>query len=101
MAPKAGNKNALKHGLYARKIDERLALTIEDRRAVLDACTRRAFALVMKADGADELTKLISAIAHSVTAANNCERTLAVMKGNYTPIEEVLHALSYIDPSED
>jgi hypothetical protein len=98
---KAGNRNALKHGLYSEKFVEENALTIEKRKAIIDACIVKMFERFNGLDDIDKMSKCLNSIALAVTAANNCERTLAIVSGNYTPIEEIYDALKYLDPEED
>ncbi len=97
-----GNKNALKHGLYAKTpLAAGPGLTIEERRAVLDACIQRMADHFTSLDDMDKMSKCLNSISIAVTAANNCDRTLAIINGNYTPLEDVLNELRILDPEED
>jgi hypothetical protein len=102
MPGKKGNTNALKHGLYSKAFVTRNSLTIEQRRAILDACISRAFQAFQDiGDDIPKLSMLLNSIGIAVSAANTCERTLALINGNYSPLEEVLQELKAYDPHED
>ncbi len=96
------NNNARKHGLYATKPTPTAnPLTIEERRNILDGCIRTMFDLFQSLNDIDDMAKCLNSISIAVTAANGCERTLSLVNGTYTPIDEILNALKYLDPSED
>ena len=101
MPGRKGNKNALKHGLYSKRFIDANSLTIEQRKAMLDACIRKMFERFKTIQDMDAMSKCLNSISLAVTAANNCERTLAIVEGNYTPLEDVLNALKYLDPKDD
>jgi hypothetical protein len=96
-----GNQNARKHGLYSKKFVQTHTLTVDQRKAMLDACIAKMFETFKKLDDVDEMSKCLNSLSVAITAANNCERTAAILNGNYTPIEDVLNALRYLDPQED
>jgi len=95
------NNNARKHGLYAKTTPTANPLSIEDRRNILDGCIRTMFDLFQGLNDIDDMAKCLNSISIAVTAANGCERTLSLVNGTYTPIDEILNALKYLDPSED
>ena len=96
-----GNHNALKHGVYSKKFVETNTLTIEQRRAIMDACIDRAFQILQVANIDKDWPPLLNALSNAMNAANNCDRTLAIVNGNYTPLEDVINALRNLDPTED
>jgi hypothetical protein len=99
---RAGNKNALKHGLYAkRKVGAQrdapreianinaTIIRLEDALALIE--TRMA-----QAD-ADHFAALANALATNSVALFTGHRTLAIVTGNYTPIEDALAELQGLE----
>ncbi len=103
-APK-GNKNALKHGLYANKPE---IITVADRSLrdpsfaiqCLEETIDEIRARMKKASG-DEFTKLANALSFAITALFNGHRTLAYLSGGMTPIEDAMRELLTLDFAED
>jgi hypothetical protein len=104
-APK-GNKNALKHGLYAgrgKRIEEPVDGQV--RKATfailhLEQAIEAIYKRMMKADR-DEFTRLANTLSLATTALFNGHRTLSYLTGGMTPMEEALRELRALDFSED
>jgi uncharacterized protein YjcR len=99
----AGNRNARTHGLYSKAppISPSQALTIEERRNIADTAIRWVWDYHTNCTDVADVAKLIAALKNAMDAANNCERTLAIVSGKYTPLEDILAELKTLDPSED
>ena len=103
-APK-GNKNALKHGLYADKAE---IITVEARslrdpsfviqrlETAIDEISER-----MKNASDDEFTRLANALSFAATALFNGHRTLTYLSGGMTPVEDAMRELLALDFAED
>ena len=103
-APK-GNRNALKHGLYAGKRQIVEADDAQVRKAtfailhlerVIDAIQAK-----MKEADIDEFTRLANSLSLATTALFNGHRTLSFLTGGMTPMEEALKELKSLKFSED
>ncbi len=103
-APK-GNKNALKHGLYAVRTE---IVTIEDPQvrkatfavAYLQDVIDRLYEQIRTARG-EELCRLSNALCLATTALFNGHRTISYLTGGMTPMEEALRELQALEFSED
>src|SRR5512135_3048653 len=103
-APK-GNKNALKHGLYAGRD---AAITLEDpqlRKAsfaiqYLENAIDQIYGRLMEAKG-EEFTRLANALASATTALFNGHRTISYLTGGMTPLEDALRELRELNFGED
>jgi hypothetical protein len=117
-APK-GNKNALKHGLYAKKalrgevVDdpsttalrasaqgdgarESLLRAIRYLEQVMDELHSR-----MRRAKGDEYTRLSNSLALAATALFNGHRTVAYLLGGLNPVEDAIKELKALDFAED
>jgi len=100
-----GNKNALKHGLYAGRTE---IITMEDpqvRKATfaihyLENAIDEIYARMMQAKGL-EFTRLANTLSLATTALFNGHRTLSYLTGGMTPMEEALRELRALDFKED
>ncbi len=103
-APK-GNKNAIKHGIYAGRTQ---IITLEDPQArkatfavvYLENAIDEIYARMMAAQG-DEFCRLANTLSLAVTALFNGHRTLSYLTGGMTPMEDALRELEALDFSED
>src|SRR5512140_3618268 len=99
-----GNKNALKHGLYA----VRGKVMVEDPRLrkptfaiqYLEEAIDEIYVRMMKAQG-DEFTRLANALSVATTALFNGHRTNSYLSGGMTPLEDALRELKALDFGED
>ena len=120
-APK-GNKNALKHGLYASKpevivvqgtvADEPADLRLRPEKALgsstgpertiryLEEMIDEIFARVKRAEG-EEFTRLANTLSLAATSLFNGHRTVAYLTGGMSPVEDALKELGVLDFSED
>ncbi len=102
-----GNKNALKHGLYARRFTKpeisalkkmdpaSLEAEIHLLRVVADRILAR---LEAATDDSDAYTKLTNSLTNAITALNTTARTHALLMGAYTPLDDALiNALEELD----
>ena len=104
-APK-GNKNALKHGLYAgrgKRIEG--AQDVQVQKATfaivhLEETIERICKRMEEADG-EAFTRLANALAISTTALFNGHRTISYLTGGMTPMEQALRELETLDFEED
>jgi hypothetical protein len=115
MPAPTGNKNALKHGLYASKA----ALVVDGpstslRSAqgdtllrgpsvaiqYLDEAIDEIFKRLMRARG-EEFTRLANALSLATTALFNGHRTMAYLTGGMTPVEDAMKELEALDFGED
>ncbi len=104
-APK-GNRNALKHGLFAGRrkqvevVDEgqlrNAAFAIAHLQGVIEVIAAR----LEKAEG-DEFARPANCLALASTAFFNGHRTLAYLSGGATPMDEALQELKKLKFSED
>jgi hypothetical protein len=115
-APK-GNKNALKHGLYAKKVVRgevvdappgslALAKADETQRG-LEAAIRYlqdvmdvTYARLKRADG-EEFARLANTLSLAATALFNGYRTVAYLTGGIAPVDEALKELQALGFEED
>ena len=103
-APK-GNKNALRHGLYAARME---IVTVDDpevRKAAfavtyLEDVIDRLYTQIMSAEG-DELCRLSSTLCLATTALFNGHRTINFLTGGATPMEQALKELKALAFEED
>ena len=103
-APK-GNKNALKHGLYAGK---RAIVTVVEgdvRRLTfairyLENAIDKLHGRMMEAEG-EELTRLGNTLSSATAALCNVHRTMAYLAGGMTPIDDALKELMDLKFTED
>jgi len=115
-APK-GNKNALKHGLYAKKVvkgevvdEPSVALAVvpgNEARRSLETAIRYlqdvmdvAYARLRRAEG-EEFTRLANALSLAATALFNGHRTVAYLIGGIAPVDEALKELATLGFEED
>ena len=112
-APK-GNKNALKHGLYARKVHVLTGEIVEnsppapgeglrgpiDAMRYLQEAIDVIFARMKRAEGA-EFTQLANALSLAATSLFNGHRTMAFLTGGMTPVEDALKELTALGFEED
>lgn len=118
-APK-GNKNALKHGLYAKKV-LRGEVVVDDTattalstsatedgargsllRAIryLEHVMDELYRRMERAKG-DEYTRLSNSLALAATALFNGHRTIAYLIGGLNPVEDAIKELEGLDFAED
>ena len=98
---KPGNQNARKHGLYARnqpKVHTKGEATvelnqIEKRRAIADEVVETLFTRFNHLQDIDQICKCANSLSLAITAANGCDRTLALVSGKVSPINEALDQL--------
>ena len=107
MPAKAGNTNALKHGLYAKRFqpDEVKSLRkmpFDDLRqeiALLRITLDRIAGLLEHAPDDDTKIKYISAATTASLAVATLVRAHSILAGTYTPLDDALEkALLEIDP---
>jgi hypothetical protein len=113
-APK-GNKNALKHGLWAKKAKADI-LVGSDALAVVEGKERQqsllrairyledvmdvTYARLKRADG-EEFTRLANTLSLAATSLFNGHRTVAYLMGGVTPVEDALKELAALGFAED
>lgn len=98
MAPKPGNTNALKHGLYARhftpgEVRDLRKMPMDDLRqeiALLRIVVSRMLALAESEPDLEAITKLMNSLSTAVTTLNTTIRTHSLLTGNYSPLDEAL-----------
>ncbi len=103
-APK-GNKNGLKHGLYAARTEVVALKHPKVRNAAfailyLEQAIDEIHARLMRADG-DEFPRLANSLSLAVTALFNGHRTISFLTGGMTPMEDALNELKALNFSED
>ncbi len=118
-APK-GNKNALKHGLYASQqhLPVIEGAVVEDADAAaggtqalrlrgpeaairyLEDVMDQIYARMRGAEG-EEFTRLANALSLAATSLFAGHRTVAFLTGGVTPVEEALRELEALDFEED
>lgn len=103
-APK-GNRNALKHGPYAPRLEivsldapqvRNAAFAILHLEQAIDELSAR----LMAAEG-DDFPRLANSLSLAVTALMNAHRTISFLTGGASPMEEALRELASLDFSED
>lgn len=93
---KPGNQNARKHGLWAKnhpKMDQKAALGPQRRVEILDSIIDDLHSKYFTAHDLDTACKMANAISIAVTAANGCDRTIALLTGKLPAIDEALARL--------
>lgn len=97
---KPGNQNARKHGLWAKnqpkaKTGESKPETnaIENRRRIMDEVIETLYDKFSRLDDIDQVTKCANSISLAVTAANGCDRTLAITSGKLTNLQSAIESL--------
>ena len=106
---KPGNQNARTHGLWAKNQPKVTASgeanietnKIERRRQILDAIIE---ALYSEFDGLPDIEtrcKCANAISFAATAANGCDRTLAVVSGKLTDLTNAIEQLFADEKAND
>ena len=98
-----GNKNALKHGGYAKglKPNRKAALTIEELLLRLSDVNDRLFLELRKANENEEMIKLVHAFTSNSVAIFNGYRTASFVSGSLTPIQEAYNELKTLEFDED
>lgn len=114
-APK-GNKNALKHGLYAKKVirgeivegglavrgreandaQQSLLTAIRYLEDVIDV----TYARLKRAEG-EEFTRLANTLSLAASALFNGHRTVAYLMGGMNPVDDALKELAALGFAED
>ncbi len=100
-----GNKNALKHGLYAARPE---VVTLEDphvRNAAfailyLEQAIDEIHARLMQAEG-DDFPRLANSLSLAVTALFNGHRSISYLTGGMSPMEDALNELKALNFAED
>lgn len=106
---KPGNQNARKHGLYAKNQPKVTASgegnievgQIEHRRHIADEVIERLFTKFNTLDDIDQLCKCANSISLAITAANGCDRTLAITSGKLTNLSAAIEALLMEEDADD
>ena len=97
MAPRPGNLNALKHGLYAKRFtkEERKSLgqmpdnDLRQEIALLRVVADRILKSFAEIENdADAQAKTASALTAAITALNTTVRTHALLTGQYSPLTD-------------
>lgn len=103
-APK-GNRNALKHGLYAGRTT--IVTVVEGQLRKPEFAVRylentidEIYTRMQSAQG-ERFTRLANALALATTALFNGHRTMAYLSGGMTPIEDALKEVLALDFKED
>jgi hypothetical protein len=101
-APK-GNKNALKHGAFAKPIkpEPRTMRSIEELILRLEDVNDRIFDRLKTAGDTDEFTKLTNTFSTNTVAIFNGHRTLSFVSGSATPVQEAYNELKTLEFDED
>jgi len=90
------NQNARKSGLYAKnqpKVSKKSEKTAATRRDIMDDVIETLFAKFNHLQDIDDLCKCANSISIAVTAANGCDRTLAIVSGKLTNLSEAIERL--------
>jgi len=98
VAPKPGNTNAYKHGLYAKRFakEEVTALKkmpADDLRqeiALLRVVIDRMLKISEGISDAEVAAKIMTSLSTAITTLNSTVRTHALMSGNYQPLDDAL-----------
>jgi len=107
MAPRKGNTNALKHGLYAKRfkpeeVNALRKMPFDDLRqeiALLRVTLDRIAGQLDAAPDADTRAKLSTAATTAALAIGTLMRSHSILAGTYTPLDDALEkALMQIDP---
>lgn len=101
-----GNKNALKHGGYAKKDksakDEKQKLrALENTIVRLEEVQDRIFDMIHSSNDVDQSVKLINAFSNNAIAIFSGHRTIQFVSGTATPIDEAFEELKTLDFDED
>ncbi len=100
-----GNRNALRHGLYAGRTQVVTIADPQTRKATfavlyLEQAIDEIYARMMEAQGA-EFCHLANTLSLATTALFNGHRTLSYLTGGMTPMEDALRELKALDFGED
>lgn len=93
---KPGNQNARKHGLYAKiqpPVDRVKAIGAQEREKILD---KILLDLEQEYDGKkkwEEKLQIANVIANVCIASNGCQRTVALVSGKLTILNEAIERL--------
>jgi len=93
---KPGNQNARKSGLWAKnqpKASKKSEKTAADRRDILDEMIETLYHKFNQLQDIDQLCKCANSISLAVTAANGCDRTIAIVSGKLTNLSEAIEQL--------
>lgn len=104
-----GNQNARKHGLWAKNQPKvktsgegKIEIgQIERRRQVADEVVEILFTKFNTLTDIDQICKCANSISLAVTAANGCDRTLAITSGKLTTLEAAITDLLMEEDAED
>ena len=100
------NKNALKHGLYARRTKTKNPKAREPRHPaqIILALEDTLDAIIERLKGADD-DKAFAALANSMSMASTAiftgHRTITFMSGKIVPVEQALDELKALDFDDD
>jgi len=107
MAAPKGNKNALKHGLYAGKSDA----VLQGERAVLrdpsfavqllEEAIQEIYERMMEARDEESFARNANALSLAATALFNGHRTVAFLTGQFTPMEAAMKELQTLGFEDD
>lgn len=106
---KPGNQNARKHGLFAKNQPKvnvngqgNIEINqIEKRRAIADEVIESLFAKFNTLQDIDQICKCANSISLAITAANGCDRTLAITSGKLTTLETAITELLMEEDPDD
>lgn len=105
---KPGNQNARKHGLYAK--NQPKASTKEKpvdvsgperRRAIMDDVIESLYTKFNTLNDIDQITKCANSLSLAVTAANGCDRTIAIVSGKLTNLTAAIEQLFMEEDADD
>lgn len=101
-APK-GNQNSRKHGLWAKNSPTPAeGKGAKWRRDVMDEVIDRLFNKFSTLQDLDQITKCANSLSVAVTAANSCDRTIAILEGKTTSLSAAIEALlANEDPNDE
>ena len=91
-----GNNNARTHGLWAKNQppvtrEERDSNAgPEKRRDIMDRVIKRLWEDFCEAEEAETRCRIANALCVAVTAANGCDRTLAIVTGKISPLQQAI-----------
>ena len=90
------NQNARKSGLYAKnqpKVSKKSEKNAATRRDIMDGVIETLYAKFNGLRDIDDLCKCANSISVAVTAANGCDRTIAIVSGKLTNLSEAIERL--------
>jgi hypothetical protein len=93
---KPGNQNARKSGLYARnqpKVSPKSEKDAASRRDILDDVIETLYTKFNQLQDIDQICKCANSISIAVTAANGCDRTIAIVSGKLTSLQDSIERL--------